>query len=218
MQAGNCFLYVLKDSVKPMVKIGVANDVVARVRQIPQRIDFKNSFAAAGSREDCFRTERALHKILEKYRLDRIPGDGGTEWFSNECSEKIQQIFPFIREELGLGELERCDKVICNKSIGLVEKGRTSSKDEIISSALAPLMELDGSSMKVPFTPKDVSLGSKFDENGIWIVRRDNEDGMYFSIEFRWYMDGGGESIGACDFAQLLRYIKNQFKIEDENT
>jgi hypothetical protein len=103
-----CYLYVLLHSDETAIKIGVAKDILQRTLSIPHEILFDRSLMAAGSRDACYRAEGVLHRLLQRHRLDRLDGSGGTEWFSADCRDKAELLFETLREELGMGPLGAC--------------------------------------------------------------------------------------------------------------
>ena len=103
-----CYLYMFLHADESAIKIGVANNIIQRAAAIPHEILFDRSLMAAGSRDACYRAEGVMHRLLQRYRLDRLDGSGGTEWFSADCRAKAEQLFEVLREEIGIGRLEAC--------------------------------------------------------------------------------------------------------------
>ncbi|WP_157648069.1 GIY-YIG nuclease family protein [Burkholderia ubonensis] len=99
-----CYLYMLTHCDGGTFKIGVANDIPARAVAFSQQVDYARSWAAKGTRAACYRAEGVLHRLLHRFRR-RLDGDGGTEWFSMDCSDRAQTLFDILREDIGIGPL-----------------------------------------------------------------------------------------------------------------
>lgn len=78
-------LYLLAHKTESLIKIGVANNVFARVAELAEPFNFSASFIATGNREACCRAGKVLHKLLERHQSPTRSGDGGTEWFHDAC-------------------------------------------------------------------------------------------------------------------------------------
>jgi hypothetical protein len=101
----SCYLYMLAHDDGSVFKIGVANDIPARAAVFSQRVDYAKSWAAKGTRAACYRAEGVLHRLLHRFR-QRLDGDGGTEWFSMDCSDRARALFDTLREDIGIGPLK----------------------------------------------------------------------------------------------------------------
>ncbi|NHV25937.1 GIY-YIG nuclease family protein [Burkholderia sp. D-99] len=101
----SCYLYMLAHADGSVFKIGIAHDIPARATAFSQRVDYAKSWAAKGTREACYRAEGVLHRLLHRFRR-RLNGDGGTEWFSMECSDRALALFDALREDIGIGQLK----------------------------------------------------------------------------------------------------------------
>ncbi len=87
-------VYVLVDTPQARVKIGKANAIQDRARQLKVEFDHEASFALrVPSAEAALRAERILHKAFERWRLpaqDDEFGGGNTEWFHTNCLERLR--------------------------------------------------------------------------------------------------------------------------------
>jgi T5orf172 domain len=100
-----CYLYMLAHDDGSAFKIEVANDIPARAAVFSQRVDYAKSWAAKGMRAACYRAQGVFHRLLYRFRR-RLDGDGGTEWFSMDCSDRARALFDTLREDIGVGPLE----------------------------------------------------------------------------------------------------------------
>lgn len=104
--ASQSHLYILVHASEPMFKIGIANSVEERVRQIGQRVNLAASKLARGSRDAVSKAEKILHVMLRESRIAKISGSGGTEWFDSARMQDAMQLFKTVRDMTGLSDLE----------------------------------------------------------------------------------------------------------------
>jgi hypothetical protein len=74
-------------------KVGVSLNPFKRTSNFPEKIDLANSFQFSCQRSDAFRTEKSIHFLFEKYRLDKDKHDGYTEWFYFSA---FDEVFKFV--------------------------------------------------------------------------------------------------------------------------
>lgn len=89
----NSNLYVLAHTTEPRFKIGKANCIRSRIASIGYNalIDAEKSFYVSTPTErDAFKLEGHLHYLFDGSRIDKIPEDGGSEWFSFDCIEEVK--------------------------------------------------------------------------------------------------------------------------------
>ena len=110
------FVYILPHPVAPRFKIGKANHIPSRVRQIGvDQFDFSRSSALrVGTETDAYNLERMLHKMFGRYRVpeeDIIAFEGGrpdgaSEWFDTSCEPRLTQFLSENADLLGFFRLE----------------------------------------------------------------------------------------------------------------
>lgn len=94
-------LYLLVDSAGNGFKIGVSIDVSQRIAALPENIDRAKSFQIKCGEKNSYRVEKILHRLFQKYHLEKEVGAGYTEWFSMECFEAVQDFIHSQRDLLG---------------------------------------------------------------------------------------------------------------------
>jgi len=103
------FVYLLPHAEHSRFKIGKANELLARIRQLgSEQFDLAKSRALrVDSQDDAQNLERLLHRAFAKSRLpaefvaeqEGYSRDGATEWFDNGCLERLDQ---FLHENADL--------------------------------------------------------------------------------------------------------------------
>lgn len=85
-------LYILVYTQKNVIKIGKANDVVARITSLKKHWgepDYKNSYSLEIDADLVFKIEKALHLFLAEHAAGLSEGDGKTEFFAIECLDQV---------------------------------------------------------------------------------------------------------------------------------
>lgn len=102
-------VYVLVHATEPRLKIGKADHILSRCANLGIRdFDFERSFGLrVASSKEAFRTERALHQMMDEWRLapedfateGRAAASGSTEWFDVRCLPEIEKALdlPLLR-------------------------------------------------------------------------------------------------------------------------
>lgn len=92
------YVYILKEFNEDRVKIGKANNILARINQLSHyNFDIENSFYIETSTEaDALRIEQNLHKAFKKYNVIMEKADGSTEFFDSSILEIMLTAVSFM--------------------------------------------------------------------------------------------------------------------------
>ena len=97
------YLYVLKDSDMPHVKIGITTDIHRRIAEIPEQIDEGSSLCIR-----CYRgahvIEKLMHVMLGNVKADGHFGNGKSEWFLDEARRLVVDFTCKNRATLPIGD------------------------------------------------------------------------------------------------------------------
>ncbi|KWU19020.1 GIY-YIG nuclease family protein [Burkholderia cenocepacia] len=140
------FVYLLQHKAEPRFKIGKANDVIARVRQLGHRhFSFDRSKALEVDSEQASQNvERLLHRLFASFRLDpaatqdaRFPGlrrgqDGSTEWFNMACWDRLTRFLAdnhdlLLFKEVSVNALRAMAQTLLAESDAAIRARQTSA-------------------------------------------------------------------------------------------
>lgn len=87
-------LYLLVDKKKSSFKIGIANNVVNRIKEFGKKLsyyDLNSSYVISSKEKSMSTLEQTLHFIFCKYNIDKENTfiSGNTEWFNYECFDMV---------------------------------------------------------------------------------------------------------------------------------
>lgn len=95
------YIYILKESNKPLIKIGKSNNPHARLINLNAIHSFslyESYVIEVGSEEAAYRCETALHNLFNKNRKIQH-GDGGTEFFDDCIIPDVENICELIAKD-----------------------------------------------------------------------------------------------------------------------
>lgn len=95
----NLYALYFMVSTKGYFKIGITKNLKARAAQVMPNDLVRPASWAVFFRDEkrAKECEKSLHKLFSQHQITPLPSDGGTEFFSMECYEEVQD---FVKENI----------------------------------------------------------------------------------------------------------------------
>lgn len=110
MNANAQSLYFLFDRNQPNLKIGIAKNVLSRLRTLPEEIDLDRSLYVECSKQAARKIEQTIHTVFAEHSIAKDRGDGYTEWFDSACFDDVRNFLETHRDRLGCSDFRAIPK------------------------------------------------------------------------------------------------------------
>lgn len=177
------FVYLLIYPGKNLLKIGKADDVVARYQILKKswgEADLKNSYCIKVNRQDVLKLEKTLHYRFSEFCIDQQQGDGKREFFNLDILDDVLEfintwgIFE-IQKDLSFEEFKQNKMNKPYKNIAKVDK-LIKQRQKLIKNINADLQIFQD---KIVYLNRCISILLKYQGKIAYAWEKDAESNIY---------------------------------------